>query len=188
MLREYSTEFPDGSCYRWRALTWGEYKSIESQLERTEGVATWIVYDAVVALCLLDWDYEELEDLDEVPAGVVNTLGLHILETTGFITTMSAIQKRLDESRQRLGRYYHTHVATICHLFHYKPEEVENMDIHTFGDLLVLAEQLGSKIDPVETSSESKDQEVEMQTITGPDGKEMQIPIHKRLRTHGNKR
>lgn len=189
MVREFYTSLPDGTELRWRPITWGEFRTLLNTFDENTGLANWLFYDAVASLCLIDFTTpEDCTDQDELYAGTIATLGEHIVLETGFQSTQEAVQKHLAEARERNNAsYYNTGTGIICHVFHYRPEEVDDMDIYKFMDLLALAEKVvGAEITP--SKPEDQQEAQPMITIPGPDGKPMRVPLNtKKTLTQENK-
>jgi hypothetical protein len=141
MLKQFTTSFPDGTAVHWRSLTWGEYRKLTDTYPPEHGPASFHLYDAVAGLCVIDFECPIAQTFDDLPAGVIASVADLILVETGFIPTEELVQKQIDAARQRVGRnYYHTAVAHICAVFHYKPHEVDELTIEEFMDLLAMAE------------------------------------------------
>ena len=149
MSKEFTTNLPDGTSVHWRPLKWGEYRKLINVFDINEGPAIWHLYDAVVGLCLIDFQCPIADDYDNLPAGVIESVGDMILTDTGFVSTRDLVQKNIDAARSRLSYdYYHTGVAYICAAFHFKTSEVDELTSDEFMDYLAMAEiALSAKID-----------------------------------------
>jgi len=177
MLKQYTTSLPDGTTVQWRPLTWGEYRKLTSALEIEEGPAIWHLYDAVAGLCIQTFQCPIAEEYDDLPAGVIESVGETILAETGFIPTRELVQKQIDAARGRIQKdYYHTGVAYICTAFHLKPSEVDEFTVDEFMDHLAMAEvALGADI-----SIPDQEQEDAVQYREIPDpktGKILRVPV-----------
>ena len=179
MLKEYTTSLPDGTAIHWRPITWGEYCNLEKRFESITGPAIWHLYDAVVGLCVIDWDSPLTEDFDEVPAGTIECIGEKILSESGFMPTREFIQKQLDGARGRLLRsYYSTGVAYICAAFHLKPNEVDELTIEEFMDYLAMAEiALGCDISMPSEEEAQKNNARYTEVIDPQTGKKLRVPV-----------
>lgn len=192
MLKQYTTNFPDGTSVEWRPITWGEYRKLESTLETDNGPAVWHLYDAVAGLCITNFHCPIAEEYDDLPAGVIGSIGEVILSETGFISTKELVQKQIDNARYRVrSNYYTTGVAYICSAFHLKPSEVDDLTVDQFMDYLAMAEiTLGVDIDIPQTKKDV----VKFQEIVDPrTGKLLKVPIAKqgskqsKIETYGRK-
>lgn len=171
-LKEYSTSLPDGTMLRWRPLKWGEYRKLINQFDGYEKAATWLLYDAIAAFCLVDFQSpcSRDGDLDDLPAGTIQCLGELILQETGFVPEKDLVLKHLDKARERVSRdYYTSAVGIICVAFRYRPEEVANLTLEEFMDLLVMAEQtLKANLSIADPNQEEPQPMVEMPNPHGP--------------------
>ena len=177
MLKEYTTSLPDGTAVHWRPLTWGEYRKLAQRFKSEEGPAIWHLYDAVVGLCVIDWECPIADDFDDVPAGVIESIGEKILAESGFIPTRDLVQKQIDLARGRVQTdYYYTGVAYICAGFHMKPSEVDALTVGEFMDYLAMAEvALGCDISIPDAEPEQK---VRYTEVTDPKtGKVLRVPV-----------
>ena len=153
MQKEYITQFPDGTLIRWRPLTWGEYNRLIREFPLGSGAADWLLYEAVAALCIIDFESDGQDSLDDLFAGTIQTIGMQILEETGFGSTLAKINSKIAEYRQRISsNYFEAISAVICHMFHYKVEDLQTWTLDKIMYHVVLAEQLGVKIEaaPIE--------------------------------------
>lgn len=177
MLKEYTTSLPDGTAVHWRPLTWGEYRKLALRFQSQDGPAIWHLYDAVAGLCVIDWDCPIADDLDDIPAGVIECIGEKVLAESGFIPTRELVQKQIDLARGRVQKdYYHTGVAYICSAFHMKPAEVDILTVEEFMDYLAMAEvALGCDIS---IPDEKKEQTTRYREVQDPNtGKMIQVPV-----------
>jgi len=141
MLKQFTTSLPDKTVVHWRPLKWGEYRTLTSALKIEEGPAIWHLYDAVAGLCIIDFDCPIADEYDDLPAGIIESIGEVILADTGFIPTKDLVQKQITAARGRVQKdYYHTGVAYICAAFHYKPKDVDDFTVEEFMDHLAMAE------------------------------------------------
>jgi hypothetical protein len=177
LLKEYTTSLPDGTAIHWRPLTWGEYRKLASRFQSQEGPAIWHLYDAVAGLCVIDWDCPIADELDDIPAGVIECIGEKILAESGFIPTRDLVQKQIDLARGRVQKdYYNTGVAYICAGFHMKPSEVDMLTIEEFMDYLAMAEvALGCDIS---IPNARQEQSVKYTEVIDPKtGKTLRVPV-----------
>lgn len=173
-MREFSTEFPDGTLTRWRPLTWGEYRRLRDQFKDSEGPTIWLLHDAVVGLCLTDFESPGVEDYDDLAAGTIGSLGELILTETGFVAQKELVEKKLNAARQRINEnYYYSAVSIICAAFRYRPNEVDDLTLDEFMDLLVMAEKALATDINIHDPDEQP-----MVEVPGPDGKPIRVPVN----------
>lgn len=158
MIKEYVSQFPDGTHVRWRPLTWCEYKALTKQFGDLQGVARWLLFEAAAALCVLDVEGPDGQDTwSEAFAGTIAIVGSQILEESGFDPSLEKINSRLNHYRAVVeNNFWESALAVVSHAFHYKTEELDTWTLDKLSYHIVLAEQLGLKISPKPVGEEQK--------------------------------
>lgn len=179
-MKEYATEFPDGTLIRWRPLTWVEFKDLKKQYKyvlEKGGVAEWLLLEAAASLCILGMvqDDEPINNPDDLYAGVVSVVGRAILEETGFFSSPDLIEKKRNQARaEYLTDWYEEAKSYIMFLFRISERQINNWDNEKFMEYVVRAETiLGQPFKVVRPGEEDEDDQPRF--IEGPDGQ--QIPL-----------
>lgn len=179
-MKEYVTEFPDGTLVRWRPLTWVEFKELKTQYKDVlehGGAAEWLLLEAAASLCILGsvQNNQPVNDLDDLFAGSIAIVGRAIIEETGFFSSPDLIEKKRNEARAKyISDWYEEAKSYIMFLFRIPESKINKWDNDKFMEYVVRAETiLGQPFKVVRPGEEDEDEEVRY--IDGPDGQK--IPL-----------
>lgn len=138
--------WPNGTRVRWRLLRWQEHRRARLLLASEPASAYLAAYRTARI---------EGPEPDRVPAGVVVWIGRHLLENDPFSGTYDPVRRTLEAARAAVrSSYLDAARAVVCHLFHFRWDEVEQLDSSQFFRLVAAAELLtGVPLEPADPSA-----------------------------------
>lgn len=134
---QFAAIWADGIQVTWRALSWSEYRKFRERMLRAPMGASLDIYQTVVV---------DGPELDQLPAGIARFIADHVLVQNPFSGRYKDVKRSLDLARQKQAdTFLISAKALVCHMLHYKVEEIEAWDADTFFERLAMAEFIAGK-------------------------------------------
>jgi hypothetical protein len=136
-VTQYIAQWASGLKLRWRALTWQEYRQMQSRIY-TRPVGVFVdIYRAVLL---------EGPPPETCPAGIADFVAKHVLANNPFSGKFQDVARAIKVGREELASdFLLSAKAMVSHLFHYPFEEIEKWDADLFFLRLAQAEFIAGK-------------------------------------------
>jgi hypothetical protein len=128
----------------WRPLAWAEYRALERIHDPFERALKTYLKVRV-----------EGPGLEEIPFGIAAWIGFREFDQSPFGGDFKTVTQALAQARTSVAADYFQAVrATVSWLFHYKPEELDQLDAATLFERLAQAEYILQKpLNPVDPNA-----------------------------------